>query len=296
MTIDQRDTRNMGGSWPHSMPWIVKATQERCCERHGPFLGRLYEGVHPENWQQRSNQGGLDALKPYIADWWSKCPTCNAEIRDEQEMTLAEVMSGEEAAERLRHQMALAAGIPQRYAGLTVEDFHPLFDRMNGAVAHVKAYCGAMGVHRRDGRGMLLIGPIGTGKTHASSVIAGAACREGLSVRWTTEDAMFRRIRDTWGERGDSEADAVAAFTDPDLLVIDELGRRDRGEHGKRLLDTILDERYAQVRPTVITTNLSRQRLEGDLGESIWSRIRSTMRAVVFNWQNLREEGARHAV
>ena len=47
-------------------------------------------------------------------------------------------------------------------------------------------------------------------------------------------------------------------------------------------VDSILTDRYNRLRPTIITTNLTRDELEGTYSGRILDRLKSTARLLVF--------------
>ena len=93
-------------------------------------------------------------------------------------------------------------------------------------------------------------------------------------VIYTTGYALVRSIRDTWRKDSDvSESAVVNRYARADLLIVDEVGAQ-FGSEGERVqLFDILDQRYQQMLPTLIITNLNPQELRECLGDRSYDRL-----------------------
>lgn len=70
------------------------------------------------------------------------------------------------------------------------------------------------------GRHVVILGPVGVGKTFVSQALGHIACRHGYHVSFTRADEMLRRLRQS---RFDNSRDAeMIALTSVDLLIIDD--------------------------------------------------------------------------
>jgi DNA replication protein DnaC len=69
-------------------------------------------------------------------------------------------------------------------------------------------------------RHVVVLGPVGVGKTFIAQALGHLACRHGYQVRFTRADEMLRRLRQS---RFDNSRDAeMIALTTVDLLVLDD--------------------------------------------------------------------------
>jgi DNA replication protein DnaC len=69
-------------------------------------------------------------------------------------------------------------------------------------------------------RHVVVLGPVGVGKTFIAQALAHIACRHGYHVRFTRADEMLRRLRQS---RFDNSRDAeMVTLTSVDLLVLDD--------------------------------------------------------------------------
>jgi len=79
------------------------------------------------------------------------------------------------------------------------------------------------------------------------------------------------------------------------LIVIDDLGAEYSGGEGwvKTKVDSIITERYNNMLPVIITTNLEIEDMQGTYAERITDRIGSTTSQIVFAGPTLRPRPGR---
>lgn len=124
---------------------------------------------------------------------------------------------------------------------------------------------------RATRRGMYLWGPVGSGKTYAVYAIRARLHEMGITVRVHSAPEMFDMIRDDYDHRDSYNLERILA--NRGVLVIDDLGAEKASEWVAETLFKIVDKRYREVLPTVITSNLSLGELADRLGDRIPSRI-----------------------
>lgn len=100
---------------------------------------------------------------------------------------------------------------------------------------------------------LVLMGDVGTGKTHMASALVQLACPEGVEARFFTASSLVARLRRAKAEgRLDRELAQVARAR---MVVVDELGYLPLDAEGARLLFQVVSDSYER-RSLVITTNL----------------------------------------
>lgn len=121
------------------------------------------------------------------------------------------------------------------------------------------------------GRGLVLTGTVGSGKTGLAVSLAYLVHMQGHRVRIGT----FTEILDDMRPKGGNESpDTVPAdLYKPHLLVLDDLGTQKVTEFVEERLFAIIDGRHQRSLPTIITTNLDLNQLNEQFGRRVVSRI-----------------------
>jgi DNA replication protein DnaC len=100
---------------------------------------------------------------------------------------------------------------------------------------------------------VILIGNMGTGKTHTAIALALLACRQGKKVRFYTATGLINDLLEAQEQRALGRR--MAQLQKLDLLVLDEVGFVPFTPEGARLLFQMCADRYLRG-SLVITTNL----------------------------------------
>ena len=191
------------------------------------------------------------------------CPCEGAASEREAEARRRAALAAKEEAAR-REKALSRAGIPRRY--WAAEADRPEF------AEYIASFAG------NGGAGLYIHGGVGAGKTHAAS-------------------AMLERVKATFDEGG-TEA-AVARYAKCDVLVLDDLGKEDATEWSVGTVFSVLDARYEDMRPTIVTSNYApgaladrlARRGERVTAEAIASRISQTCRTVYLGGRDRRRRG-----
>ena len=116
-----------------------------------------------------------------------------------------------------------------------------------------KRYVENFSQFRKDGKGLLLYGNVGTGKTFLACEIANALIDKGYTVLVTN----FARLSNTLQGMYEGRHEYIDALNRHTLLVIDDLGIERRSEYMQEVVFNIIDGRYRSGLPMIITTNLT---------------------------------------
>lgn len=157
------------------------------------------------------------------------------------------------------------ANIPRRYAGQTLAKLDP--GRQPVAMKAAREYAGDWNQVRAQGRWLFLSGPVGTGKTALAYGILQELLTQGVSGLAETVPELMDHLRPG---RDDQSYERLEALKTIDLLVLDDLGAQKDTDWVTERLFIILDARYREMRPTILTSNEHLESLERVPG---WKRI-----------------------
>jgi DNA replication protein DnaC len=188
------------------------------------------------------------------------------------------------------------AGIPKRYQQCVFSAFQSVpGSEINAALMLASAF--AREYPEEDRRnGLLLVGPVGVGKTHLAVSLAHALIEEkGVSCRFCDYRELLKRIQATFDSSNPAtEAGVVAPLLDTEVLILDDVGVGRATEWALETLHYILNTRYSQERTTILTTNYEdaeapgRPSLKEAVGERLYSRLFEMCRLVPMHGDDFR--------
>lgn len=204
-----------------------------------------------------------------------RCEACAAEAA-------TEIERDRDTRERLgRLEDAVAAMLPARYRAALLEQIEP---------APVRARLTVWPTVQPDERpGLYLTGPVGSGKTHtAAAIVRHTWLRPFRQIVW----ANVPRLLDQWRDEisrpapaplvASSDTEPVGLISkgqtleqliDAPLTVLDDLGAERPTEWVRERLYVIINERYENERPLLVTSNLTLDRLAETVGPRVASRL-----------------------
>ena len=110
---------------------------------------------------------------------------------------------------------------------------------------------------RKSGKGLLLYGNTGTGKTYTACEIANALIDKGYPVLVTNFARILNTLQGTFEKQ-----DFIDSFNRYQLLVIDDIGIERDTAYAKEQVFNIIDSRYRSGLPMIITTNLTMEKIK----------------------------------
>ena len=131
-------------------------------------------------------------------------------------------------------------------------------------------------------KGLILVGNNGVGKTHLACSIANELIKNGIPIIYGTLINLLAELKNTYDVYNNiSEMEIIKLYEKVDLLIIDDLGKEKPSEWGLEKLFTVINSRYENNLPVIITTNydqnslINRLNINGEIetAKSIISRL-----------------------
>lgn len=195
------------------------------------------------------------------------------------------------------------SGIKKRFMKRTFDAFIADTPERERSLNIAKRYVSTFDERKANGEGLYFEGTVGTGKTHLAAAISLALLNKGVPVICKTSNNLLLDVKKTfdYGEIG-TEAQVLNLYKSVDLLVIDDLGKEQCSEWSVTTLYTIINDRYEDMKPTIITTNydcdsllaaLTPKGCDDTKAAAIISRLKETSYVVTMAWNDYRIGGNR---
>jgi len=225
--------------------WMDALPQTAECAIHGPTASAL------------DRESILEHAKRYDGIWAPEysCAQCKAAEYENQ-----------------IQKCLFYSGVPKNILHATLDNWEA---RNEAEISNHAKVC----EYARNPRGfLLLLGVPGTGKTHlAVSCMRAQFLRKSVLIY--KQNALLKALRATYDDR--NAKDPVDECRNAGLLVLDELGVSVGGRDEYPLLHEVIDCRYRNYSPLVITSNMTYEELVETLGDRIEDRFQEAHFAIL---------------
>ena len=266
----------------------LQAERGRTCEHCGSPIAPKWMQVDTS----LSQAGGL---------WvWPRCHCAESRAASAQSEE-AKARAAKKCIADARSEAIQRAGLGGKLEGYTFSAFKNRLDWTGGTegegdkkhtwpgcdevFSRVRAYACALSSGTLKRKWLILWGDYGMGKSHLAAAVLWAALERGdTQVRFRDWTYWLQRIQATWDKRNNGNDDEFEAETENDiinelrkgsLVAIDDLDKRAASEWVRGTLYSIINYRYVNDMPTILTFNIplaSREILDY-IGRAVLDRI-----------------------
>jgi DNA replication protein DnaC len=161
----------------------------------------------------------------------------------------------DECQKRTGDTLLSAARIPARYANCSFDTFRDPAGTGSIYWALMKAKM-LVNEYPAVEKGLLLMGPVGVGKTHLAVAILKGLSAKGVPGLFCEFGSLLKQIQDSYNPISQtSELRVLAPVYQAEVLVLDELGATVPTEWVRDTMYQIINKRYNDRKLTIFTTN-----------------------------------------
>ena len=235
--------------------------------------GQPMEEFHNIFWL-RSSFAKEDPFGEYT--WRCKTPSCVEQYEEMKKHKERERIAKERAEARrieletLKKEPKLILskyGIPEKY-------YQVSFDNFKGGEKYITA-CRKF-VQTPD-FSLMIIGAFGCGKTHLAVSIMRELFMENKSsgMLFKNVSELLLDIRESFrmDDKDNTEGIIIDKYSNAKILFLDDMGAEKTSEYSITTLYTLINKRYNDMKPTIVTTNLTIEQIEKQIHPRIASRF-----------------------
>jgi len=191
------------------------------------------------------------------------CSECEKEVRHKASEEAKKALYDDRIQNTEKHLKG--AGISTRHIRCSLENF-------KGGGNYVK-FCKEY--LKKPDKNILFSGVCGCGKTH----LAVGLCREltksktRYKMQFITAPDLLLKIRQGYNQDRFDEDKFIERYSGIDFLFLDDLGSEKTTEHARATFYLIIDRRDRELKPTIVTSNLTPGQIAERIDERIASRL-----------------------
>lgn len=194
------------------------------------------------------------------------------------------ILSSIETKSAGKRQLLEQANIPLRFKDKTFSNYMATTLDQKENIRVLKRF-----INQPGNVGLLMIGSNGTGKTHlAVAILKEMITKADFPSVFTEAIKIIRSIKDSWILKHTTEFEIIEMYTNPYLLIIDEVGVQFGSETERQYLTEVINDRYNAMKPTILMGNVNIRDLAKLLGDRIIDRYKEDGKVLTFDWQSYR--------
>lgn len=151
------------------------------------------------------------------------------------------------------------ARIPARYEHCEFSEFSTDFPGADGGLARAKLVAERFVAGypvENDGRGLLIVGAVGVGKTHLAVAVLKELLRKGVPGQFCDYRDLLKQVQNSYNPSVQTtEMELLRPIFETAVVLLDELGAVKPTEWVWDTVSHVLNTRYNDKRTTLITTN-----------------------------------------
>ena len=138
--------------------------------------------------------------------------------------------------------------------------YHWRFDKDKGYCPDVVKYAQNYVENWKDfytkGKGLLIYGEVGTGKTFGACCIANALIDNEIPCKFTDFSRIANELQDTWSKQA-----YLDGYDKYPLVIVDDLGIERNSDYMNEVVYNFIQHRYCSNLPLIVTSNLTQEEL-----------------------------------
>lgn len=179
-----------------------------------------------------------------------------------------EAIKRQEEVDKKNHRLEILRNhslMGRKFESCTFENFE--VDEINKQYFNIaKRYADKFDEIKKQNLGLLFFGSPGTGKTYLGFCIANELISKMTPVIAISSIGLLNRIKETYKKYGnEGEVQIINSLKNASLLILDDLGAENNTPWSKEKIYEIIDSRYRDGKPVIITTNLSLGQLKNKM-------------------------------
>uniref|UniRef100_A0A6M3LG55 Putative IstB domain protein ATP-binding protein n=1 Tax=viral metagenome TaxID=1070528 RepID=A0A6M3LG55_9ZZZZ len=209
-------------------------------------------------------------------NWQCKTSSC-VEQYEEMRKQKERERQAEERAEARRIDLETLESDPERILknyGIPAKYYKSSFDNYKGGEKYVDA-CRRFITNPEN---LFITGSFGCGKTHMAVSIIRELFKQDVvyyTMRFKNVPELLLDIRESFrsNDGNNSEGCIIEKYSGVKILVLDDMGAEKTSEYSITTLYTLINRRYNDMKPTIVTTNLTIEQIEKQIHPRIASRF-----------------------